>query len=341
MKKSLSSEIGSHFFCNHSFWSGISEIQCDNYGVIPLRFPTSVLSGLDDSASRIARMSAGTSLLFCGKFTIIKIVIQLIDDDSFPSSFDCFQNGKKIDPSHQISAGSREPIQLEWKLLPVQAQIQIVFPTHAVVRILQLETNGSSPLPIPSTAEKAQKWAAYGDSITQGANVTTPSLAWVQQAGWLLGFKPWNFGIGGHGFAEPVVASFLQKLSWDILSIHIGANRIYADDAESYWQRYSDFLTAIRKGQKEKPIICVSPILHREDREQGQSDRINLPKTRQLIHDKISEMQHKDPFLHLIDGRDLLSDPSGYISGDIHLNDIGSMHYASNFATHVKKLSLV
>jgi lysophospholipase L1-like esterase len=105
------------------------------------------------------------------------------------------------------------------------------------------------------------RWLAYGDAVTQGWLASAPAMAWPAVAGRKLGLDVCNLGYAGTARGETTSALMLAEIPAEVVSIAFGLNN---------WSRVPHtktlmaeevrcFLSVVRKGHPETPIVVVSP----------------------------------------------------------------------------------
>jgi len=170
--------------------------------------------------------------------------------------------------------------------LPETEVVRFVFPTHCELKILRVRVNADTKLEerfapydyrqLPDALGK--RWLVHGDSITQGANVSVPTMTWVDLTARKLGLAAVNLGIGGHGKAEPALAADIAaRDDFDILSLHIGTNAIWD---KAYPERLEGYLKTILAARlaKDHPNLVFLPgeaLICRPD--SLTSDMIHIP----------------------------------------------------------------
>lgn len=113
-----------------------------------------------------------------------------------------------------------------------------------------------------SPAPAQPRWLCYGDSIAEGWVVTTPDLAWPAVVGRDVGVDTVNLGYAGSARGEIPSAEELAELDGDVITICHGTNcwTRTPHSAALFAQGLRDFVTIVRQGHPETPIVAVSPI---------------------------------------------------------------------------------
>nr|WP_281388086.1 SGNH/GDSL hydrolase family protein [Puniceicoccus vermicola] len=189
--------------------------------------------------------------------------------------------------------------------------IRFHFPTHCTLAIHSIyveEENFSLPPP-----SRRKRWVVHGDSITQGANYSTPRMAWPDMVARELDWDAVNLGIGGFGVFDPRVAEYVASLPRDFVSIHCGAN---LNGKEDHRERIRQFLSIVLANGFSAPCLVVTPI-------------VCLTRQVQPIRDQIREVVESFgiPNLRCVDGLSVVNQLSALNSDGLHLNDWGEISY--------------
>ena len=112
-------------------------------------------------------------------------------------------------------------------------------------------------------APRQPRWLAYGDSIAEGWIAGGPIGAWPAVAGRRFGLDVVNLGYAGAARGEIPSAEHVAGLDADVISISHGTNcwsRIPYSVA-MFRAQTEAFLTIVRAGHPDTPIVVTSPIL--------------------------------------------------------------------------------
>ncbi|MES2308438.1 MAG: SGNH/GDSL hydrolase family protein [Verrucomicrobiota bacterium] len=319
------------------------ELEKTFMGVIPLRFTTKSLQKFGEMTS-IARMGTGIEMQVAGKIRKIEVTARCRFDDGYGICAEWFLGSYKQLPTIYFQPNSREVVTFFAEFPEGAASrypIRFIFPTHCELEIIQVRVNVEAVVEedfVPFDYRQmpkgdALRWLIHGDSITQGANVSVPTMTWVDLTARRLGLKPTNLAIGGHGKAELAMAEALaERDDFDILSLHIGANAL-AD--KQYPSRLKRYLEVILKAHPDKVVVLASPILITKP------DEIRnplLPATRKAMKDISRALQKKYPKFHFLPGEHLFRKPETLLVDGVHLGDHGAIEYAENLTRHLSKI---
>ena len=323
-----------------------AELEKTAEGVIPLRFTRASLDALGNQMRPIARLATGIEMQFKGTIRVVEVTARCRFDDGFGVTAEWFRGPHKQLPTAAFVPGSRKPQVFTctfWGPLPETDLVRFVFPTHCELEILKVRVNadaqpetGFEPYDyrrLPSALGK--RWLVHGDSITQGANVSVPTMTWVDLVARRLGLAAVNLGIGGHGKAEPAMAADIAaRTDFDILSLHIGTNALWD---KAYPERLEAFLKTILAAHPTKPVVLVSPIVRFE--KPGMPPAA-LATCRQAMADVAKRLAQDHPNLVFLPGEELVRRPDSLLTDLVHIGDHGAIEYADNLAPVLARLPL-
>lgn len=182
----------------------------------------------------------------------------------------------------------------------------------------------------------------YGDSITQGAFVSSPQKTFPHLVGMKLGVQSVNHGYGGAGYPDPAMAIHLGRdVAWDALCLFIGTNS-YGRGLESgseYGELYRAFIRTVRRYKPHSPLLCVTPIWRGSADGRGERNRRGdtLTDYRRAIENAVAELQPNDRNLAIVSGLSIIDGADG-LSGDLlHPNDTGMERIANAVAGCLKR----
>jgi|GEM_PF-834524 len=331
---------------NGHLWINARHVAVGEHGLLPRRISTTLLEAMTDSERVVGKMTAGIELqVHAPEAHRLRVRFRVLGDDGFPVAWALFAANRKRHPTRVLAEGGRQPQELSWRLSPERGApqpLRLIFPLHAEIELLSLELESPGPVLAPAAPMRAGRvrWLAHGDSITHGANVTSPDFAWVELVARQLGLAPFNLGFGANARAQEWIAREIASLDdWDLLTLHLGINSL--DTApDQYRELYARFLGIIRAAHPRKPIVCVTPIIHSTDvpaETPPDLVRRNLraEPIREAIRAVVAARAARDPHLHLIEGFELLSDLDQLLSDGAHPSDHGSAIIARELAARL------
>ena len=250
----------------------------------------------------------------------------------------------KLLPVVRLKSVLREPQVLVFETegrMGKEWPLRLLLPTHCTIAFGELRVVCDEPLPrscVPydfrSHRPPGLTWLIHGDSITQGANVSSPAATWAYLTARDLALCPINLGIGGYGRADSAVAEDLaNRRRGDLLSLHIGANCAKEGQIAAFGDRLAGMLETIRECRPTLPIVLVTPLAHHFDGP-AEYDPPLMPQVREQMRQVWQRAQADgDQRLFLIEGHDLLPRLDyGFLADGVHLNDLGAHRIALNLA---------
>jgi lysophospholipase L1-like esterase len=157
-----------------------------------------------------------------------------------------------------------------------------------------------------------------------------------------------NLGFGGSAWTDLPVADYIaSRNDWNVLVLMLGTNSFGGRDSagkpetlEQYRDKYGAFLDAVRAKHPSNPILCITPILTREDiAHQKNKDGDSPQDYRNSIQQVVQQRQQKDHNLYFLDGLKLINDPLYLMVIDqVHPNEGGSLKMAEGIAATLKPI---
>jgi len=185
-------------------------------------------------------------------------------------------------------------------------------------RVLALRAEGGELVPAP----RGPRWLAYGDSIAEGWIASGPAGAWPAVAARRTGLDVVNLGYAGSARGELPSAQQIAALDADVISISHGTNcwsRI-PFSAAMFREQTSAFVSLVRQGHPDTPIVVTSPILRPDAEETPNVLGATLVDLRLTMEHLTRELiDGGDAHLTLVEGGDLIGTddlPDGIHPGD-------------------------
>jgi lysophospholipase L1-like esterase len=187
-------------------------------------------------------------------------------------------------------------------------------------------------------APRAPRWLAYGDSIAEGWIASGPSGAWPAIAARDRALDVVNLGYAGSARGELVSAEQIAALDADVISVSHGTNcwtRI-PFSAAMFRENTRAFLTLVRQGHPETPIVVTSPVLRPDAEATPNRLGATLADLRAAMEDVAHEcIAAGDERLTLVPGRGLLERDD--LPDGIHPGDDGHRTLAAAFGGAVRE----
>ncbi|MFB6120726.1 MAG: SGNH/GDSL hydrolase family protein [Halobacteriaceae archaeon] len=175
---------------------------------------------------------------------------------------------------------------------------------------------------------------AYGTSITQGGIASRFPLAYASRAARGVRAEHVNLGTGGSAFCEPEIADHIAaRDDWDAAVLSVSVNMIAVGfTAEEFRERAAYLVDTVAAENPEKPVVAITlfPQLSDvcPDRERGDDWTATADEYREVLRDVVEEAGHDN--LHLLEGPDLLTDPTGLSTDLLHPADPGMIEIGAN-----------
>ena len=196
--------------------------------------------------------------------------------------------------------------------------IVVYLPEGMRPRVLAVRAEGGELEPAP----RGPRWLAYGDSIAEGWIASGPAGAWPAVAARRFGLDVVNLGYAGSARGELPSAQHLAALDADVISISHGTNcwsRI-PFSAPLFREHTRAFVTLVRQGHPDTPIVVTSPILRPDAETTPNLLGATLVDLRAAMEEVTRELiAAGDEHLTLVEGGDLIGPddlPDGIHPGD-------------------------
>jgi len=183
------------------------------------------------------------------------------------------------------------------------------------------------------------RYLAYGTSITQGGNATSPHLTYVEQVGVRLGADVINLGSDGSAFCEFEIADYIAaRKDWDFATLALSVNMLKFQ-LSFFYERISYMINSICRSNPRRPVICITLFPYsREfgDTFIGMEDK-GLPEDyREALRMAIQNCPCEN--VYLLEGPDILKDIGGLSPDLLHPGDQGMIFMGENLARQIKPL---
>ncbi|UNM13956.1 GDSL family lipase [Streptomyces formicae] len=204
--------------------------------------------------------------------------------------------------------------------------------------ILGLRGVGGPVVPAP----RRPRWLVHGDSITEGWWSTRPAHSWPATAGRTLGLDTVNLGYAGAARGELATAEQLASLPAELLTLAFGTNcwSGVPYSAPLLYETTRAFVTLVRRGHPETPLLLVSPLLRPEAEATPNALGATLAELRGAMESAARDLAAAgDGRLALLPGRDLLT--AAHLADGLHPNDTGHARLASAVAHALRAAGFV
>ena len=298
-------------------WPGTDDIP------YPRADPTD-LDRLPGDTVATARLPVGVRLELVGDADVLELDYETVTDDlgyrgdGAGTAFTAVTGDRTLDVRARLGPGTARFTLDELGDRAPDDPVVVYLPEGMRPVVLAVRAFGGTIEPAPGRP----RWLAYGDSIAEGWIASGPVGAWPARAGRQLGLDVVNLGYAGSARGEIVSAQQLATLDAAVVSISHGTNcwsRIPFSTA-MFREQTRAFLTIVRAGHPETPIVVTSPIL-RPDAETTPNDLgATLDDLRVAMEEVVRErIAGGDERIALVEGRDLVGAedlPDGVHPGD-------------------------
>lgn len=207
--------------------------------------------------------------------------------------------------------------------------------SFGIASYLGIETFGDAIRP-PMCEEKPRlRYLAYGSSITHSFGWGYPYMTAMH-----LGVDLLNKGLSGSCHIEPATADFLaDEEEWDFATLELGVNvRALLDSAE-FDRRCRYLVKRLREAKPDAPLFLITHFTNRDHfstAPDGETDRRSQIAFDDCLRAIAAEWHGSN--VHLIEGRDVLTDFTGLSADLLHPSLKGHAHMGENLSRILRPL---
>ena len=316
-------------------------------GVLLQRMPEKVRLQLRPESQSVYKKAACGEIRFVSDFKPVKITLASYEGDSkVMLYFGDFQAGEYTINEEPLEINIEIPSP---KFISRKDFDDSSYPfSVAVCRLIisgneihLIDIQGETIRPPKANEVPKLKYMAYGTSITQGINATSPDLTYVKQVAWRLGTDVINLGATGSAYCEKEIADYIaSRKDWDFASFCISVNMLNQGVcAEDFLHAAEYFICTIAKSNPTKPIICISLFTTFSDLGYIWPDR--RPKAtaneyRKILKKIVDSSKLKN--LYYVDGTQLLKSHYGLSQDLLHPSNNGMIEIGENLSNFIKPL---
>jgi lysophospholipase L1-like esterase len=301
------------------------------------RLPAAALAKLTSDTVRAARVPAGLHLAFTGSARAVELTVRPGTRTSVPAptlAGDAFVARVPGQPAVTVPLpGQPGVIQVPLPGRDPDTVVRLYLPEAVEVQLDGLAAIGGDLAPAP----RGPLWVVYGDSISQGWSVTEPGLAWPSLVAQDLGLDLVNLGFAGSARGELLAAVVVGASGADAVALAWGTNSWSSlpTDAGVIGGTMRLFLTALRQGLPDAPVVVISPIVRPDGEDTGNRFGATLRDLRAALEEAVLSFAADagDQRITLVPGRDLV--PAGQLVDGIHPGDDGQRSLADGVLAHV------
>lgn len=182
------------------------------------------------------------------------------------------------------------------------------------------------------------RYLSYGTSITQGSAASAGHLTYAAQTARRLQADLINLGVGGAAWCEPELADYIaERDDWDIASLELSVNMVGAGFSdEVFRERVTYLLDRVARANTNRPVVCITICPHFRDFGGDPAAADHSERFRVILREIHAGLGL--PNAALIEGSDLLSDPTGLTVDLLHPGDLGMTQMAEHLAARLKPM---
>ncbi|MFD4511607.1 GDSL-type esterase/lipase family protein [Streptomyces sp. NPDC058457] len=299
------------------------------------RLPSAGHAKLPADTVRAARVPAGVHLAFTGPVSTVELTVEVgerttVPAPTVPEGFVVRVSGS---PSRVVPLPSRGgTVRVRLPERDRDRVVRVYLPESTEVTVVGLAGDHR-----PEPVSRGPLWVVYGDSITQGWSVTEPGLAWPSQVADILGLDLVNLGLAGAARGELLTADVLAASGAEAVTLAWGTNA-YSSLPTSTAQIAETmrlYLTAVREGLPEVPVVVVSPIVRPDAEHVPNRFGASLADLRAALEEAVRRFVEArgDDRVTLVPGLHLV--PSECLVDGIHPGDAGHRGLAEGVTPYI------
>lgn len=299
------------------------------------RLPETALRKLPVDTVRAARVPAGVHLALIGSASAVRLDVRVGERTSVPAptAAEAF-----VVRTPDVVTRVHLPDDFGTVEIPLPPSdpdqpVRIYLPEFVEITIDAITAVGGDIAP----ALRGPRWVVYGDSISQGWSVAEAGSAWPSLVADSLGLDLVNLAFAGAARGEILAADAVAGSGAAAVAIAWGTNAWSSlpTDAAQIAETMRLFLTAVRQGLPDAPIVVVSPIV----RPDAETTRNRFGATLSDLRGALETAVHRfatstgDVRTTLVPGLDLV--PAAELVDGIHPGDAGHRSLAAGVTSQV------
>ncbi|MBI3947255.1 MAG: hypothetical protein HY321_15120 [Armatimonadetes bacterium] len=325
-----------------------------NEGVYLTRIPETVRAAVNERARSRALWTAGCEVRFVADAPVVEVLLSVDEAtprEGLPIMAEVYR-GPYVQGYASLGPGitrvrcpqSANPLALRQTAgaTPLFSSDvwRVLLPHLARVRLMGIDAHGGQVRPPEPGQYPRRRWLAYGSSITQGALTLAPSGTYVARTARRLGCDALNLGFGAAALCDAALAAHVaSRDDWDLATLELGVNMFGAFALDDFAAHVRRFVRPIAAAHPDKPVVCLTMFILGGDFTGDQNQfGSTLAEYRQAVRDVVSLLRL--PNLHLIEGTDLLGDPTLLGTDLVHPGDAGMERIAEALVPRLRPLLL-
>ena len=311
-------------------------------GVGVSRLPLDILPRVNPGARGMATMSAGCEIRgMLPPGGSAKVVLACADDNTTPPVATVYHGdfcGGSVFVPHEGREISISPPEKMALMSSISGGCESAFDPRLVrvrlpsihrCRIVSIEGDLAYPEPgmTPSTT-----MLSYGSSITHGACGIPPEGTYASQCARRLGCDLLNLGFGGSAQMDEAIAEHIaSRDDWDLATFEMGIN-VRRWPLEDFRAAAERFVSIVAEAHPDKWLFCID--IFTCDCDLGATP-VHGEGFREAVAE-IVEKRNSGKVVH-VDGRDVLTDPTGLRTDLVHPADDGMQEMGRNLAEAISR----
>ncbi|MEU8548434.1 GDSL-type esterase/lipase family protein [Streptomyces roseoverticillatus] len=248
-----------------------------------------------------------------------------------------------------------EPGTVRFAGLPAgMKNVELWLPQQTPTELVALRADGEVLAPLP---DGRRRWVHHGSSISHCLEADGPTGTWPVVAASLGGVEVINLGQAGNDMLDPYVARTIRDLPADLISLKAGINIVGLATfrLRTFGPAVHGFLDTIRDGHPDTPLLLMSPVSCPALEETPGPTRmgphgkiaalgdpadvargaLSLKVVRDELARIVAARRARDPYLHYLDGRELLGpDEVDDLADGLHPTAAAYRRMGKRFAAH-------
>lgn len=311
------------------------------------RFPREVRYALGDKGRTKAVQSNGCEIRFVTDAKTIRVTLSAVESSGRVLVF----KGDFFHSAHHLQAGVLQTITLEppERFVEVSAERldnrafsanvwRIHFERFGGV-FHDIDALGYEVRPPKSSEVPRLSFVAYGSSITQGAGALSHYNSYIQQAARRLEVDALNLGLSGSCLCEKEVGDHIAaREDWDFAYLELGVNMRAVFTVEEFKQRATYLLDRIIQRHPTKPVVITTMYPNRATyfKDNSHAYSVNEQEFNGVLRNYAAA--HSESNLHLIEGKDIMTDFVSLTSDLIHPSDYGHILMGEKLAGKLRPI---
>jgi len=222
--------------------------------------------------------------------------------------------------------------------------VELWLPQYGVLRVAEIVIDSGSQLG-RSVRPRRPRLLVYGSSITHCRDAESPTQTWPALVADEFGADLTCLGLAGQCHLDPMVARLMRDRPADGIVVCLGIN-VYGNGSynrRSFLPAVLGFLSTLRDGHPDAPIVVLSPIASPSREDQVGGADLTLAEIRAEVHSAVQLLcHHGDTALHAVDGHTILGPEHAHLLYDgLHPNSAGYHHMARTTTTTLRSLGVL